>query len=501
MKNKNLVTIVSILIIVLLCCAFTVRTFQNDTFYTIKIGESILEHGIDMKDHFSWHNLDYTYPHWLYDIAIFKIYDIGGFNGLYISNIITFIIIGIAFYFINLKQNKSYFVSLLFSILAVIMLARFVTARAQLVTYLFFILEVFFIERLLSSSKKRYAIGLFVLCILIANVHAAVWPFYFILMLPYLVEWFVAFISNKIKNKPNLGVFSDKIMLEKNKNIKYLAIVFVISLFLGLITPIGDIPYTYFIRTLQGNTMEYIDEHKPLVLIENLFVIGYLAIMLVVMIFTKTKAKLSDYLMMAGLLLMTFMSLRHISFLGIIGMFYLCRLVCNIGYIKDNKVFDFELPNYGLFVILVTIVITSGFVYNINSDADFINTNIYPVSMVNYMKRNMNMDKVKLYNEYDFGSYLILRDIPVYIDSRSDLYTEGFNGEYDIFTECMEITEDYGRVFKKHDITHILTYKTTYLSQILAVSPNYDVVHKDGRFVLYEYTNNVKEGTMKEEEA
>jgi len=500
MKNKKLIILVSLLVIVLLCGAFTVKTFQNDTFYTIKIGESILEHGIDMKDHFSWHDLEYTYPHWLYDIVIYKIYDMGGFNALYISNILIFIVIGFAFYFINLKQNKSYFVSLMFSMLAVIMLARFVTARAQLVTYLFFILEVFFIERLLSSSKKRYMIGLFVLCVLIANVHAAVWPFYFILMLPYLFEHFMAFINSKIKNKPKFGIFSDKIILERNKNIKYLLIVFGISLFLGLLTPIGDIPYTYFIRTMQGNTMEYIDEHKPLVLVESLFVVGYLAIMLVVMIFTKVKAKLTDFCMMGGLLLMTFMSLRHLSFLGIIGMFYLCRLVCNIGYIKSNKALDFELPNYSLFIVLVTIVITSGVVYNINSKEEFINTNVYPVTMVDYMEKNMNMDKVKLYNEYDFGSYLILRDIPVYIDSRSDLYTEVFNGEHDIFTDCMEITTKYGRVFKKYDITHILTYKDTYLNQILAVSSNYEVVHKDGRFVLYEYTNNVQEGTMKEPE-
>ena len=56
-------------------------------------------------------------------------------------------------------------------------------------------------------------------------------------------------------------------------------------------------------------------------------------------------------------------------------------------------------------------------------------------------------------------------------------------------------------LFKKYDITHILTYKTTYLSQILAVSDNYEVIHSDSRFILYAYTNNVKEGTMKEVEA
>ena len=106
------------------------------------------------------------------------------------------------------------------------------------------------------------------------------------------------------------------------------------------------------------------------------------------------------------------------------------------------------------------------------------------------MKENLEMDKVKLYNEYDFGSYLILNDIPVFIDSRSDLYTSSFNGGTDIFNECMNITENYGRIFKKYDITHILIYKDTYLNQILAASSNYKLVHREDRFMLYEYIVN-----------
>ena len=33
----------------------------------------------------------------------------------------------------------------------------------------------------------------------------------------------------------------------------------------------------------------------------------------------------------------------------------------------------------------------------------FINEDIYPVRMVDYMEENLDMEKVKLYNEYDFG--------------------------------------------------------------------------------------------------
>ena len=52
-NNKRPLIIVSIIIILMICAAFTSRSFQNDTFYTIKVGESIVKNGIDMKDHFS----------------------------------------------------------------------------------------------------------------------------------------------------------------------------------------------------------------------------------------------------------------------------------------------------------------------------------------------------------------------------------------------------------------------------------------------------------------
>lgn len=473
--------------IILICIAFTTKTLQNDTFYSIKVGESILKNGIDMKDHFSWHNLPYTYPHWLYDIGIYKIYDLGGWNAIYLSTIIIFIIIGITFYCINLAEHKSYFISLLFSILSIIMLARFITARAQLITYLLFLIEIYLIEKLTKTGHKRYSALLFLICILIANLHAAVWPFYFILMLPYLAEYLVALIQEKIKFKPNLGIFQEKIEFTKNKNIRLLFQTFLISLALGLLTPIELTPYTYFIKIIQGNTMNYIEEHKPLILIQNLFVIGYLFILLIPLIFTKVKIKLADLLMILGLLFMSFLAVRHVALLAIIGMFYLARLISNIGRIKKDKSLDFEMPVIGLLVITLTILITAGIVFNINNKATYLDDNIYPIEMVKYMKKNLDINKIRLYNEYDFGSYLIFNDIKVFIDSRSDLYTRPFNHKTDIFDECMKITQHYGRIFNKYKITHILIYKDTDLNQILAASSNYELVHKEGRFMLYKY--------------
>ena len=79
MKNKNKKQIIfwSVMIITFLSLAIilTTRELQNDTFYTIKVGQTIFNNGIDMKEHFSFiPNLAYTYPHWLYDLAIYFIY-------------------------------------------------------------------------------------------------------------------------------------------------------------------------------------------------------------------------------------------------------------------------------------------------------------------------------------------------------------------------------------------------------------------------------------------
>lgn len=79
MENKiNLkFSILAIIIIVIFAISITPVTLQNDTYYTIKIGEYITQNGITMQDPFSWHeNLPYTYPHWAYDVAIYLIYSL-----------------------------------------------------------------------------------------------------------------------------------------------------------------------------------------------------------------------------------------------------------------------------------------------------------------------------------------------------------------------------------------------------------------------------------------
>ena len=119
MKEKRKFNIIAVILIILFAISISPKTLQNDTFYTIKIGELIVKNkNIDMLEHFSWHsNLKYTYPHWLYDVIIYLIYNIGGMFGIYISTCIFAAILGIVFFSVNVKINKNQILSFFMTIL------------------------------------------------------------------------------------------------------------------------------------------------------------------------------------------------------------------------------------------------------------------------------------------------------------------------------------------------------------------------------------------------
>lgn len=339
-KNSTKFTILAIVLIAIFCIAITPVTLQNDTFYTIKIGEHISKYGIDMQDPFSWHeDLAYTYPHWLYDLITYYIYSAFGMTGIYITTCILSVILGLSIYFINTKIVKNQPISFIITIGTMYLIKSYIAARAQLVTFILFVLTIYFIERFLETKKKRYGIGLIIIPILIANLHVAVFPFYFVLYLPYIAEYFIVnffdfaiyrkfdiFILKlkikklskkqnnqerieKIKQKlEEIEIKNDrikvkrtkdlqnsyKIKLTNNKNVKWLILIMIICLFTGFLTPLGTTPYTYLIKTMEGNTTQNINEHLPMTLIEEKDVMCTLIIFLAILIFTKTKIRLSD---------------------------------------------------------------------------------------------------------------------------------------------------------------------------------------------------------------
>ena len=545
---------VAIILIAIFCVSITPITFQNDTYYTIKIGELIKNNGIDMMDHFSWHTgLPYTYPHWLYDFLTYFIYSFSGFKGIYITTCVLAVILGLSMYFVNSKLSKSNFIAFVVTAISIYFLKPYITARAQLVTFILFTWEIYCIEKFIENKKIKYAISLLIISLLIANLHCATWPFFFVLALPYIAEYLIAiftesviynkdllFISkfrlkrlelkqkkydinsekyakfskkieglkNKIdkinidnenkKNKvENIKNNPYKLIINKNNNVKILFIIMVICVLMGFLTPLKDTPFTYLTKTLKGNTMKSISEHLPLVLAENNKILITLGITLCILVFTKVKIRLSDVFMLGGLCYLMLSSRRQASMFILIGSIIFTRLIIDLvkTYMKDGF-YMIEEASKNILVITSLTVLFAFLSFNFmkaKKDDKFVDETSYPVSACDYILENIDLTNAKFYNEYNYGSYMLFRGIPVFIDSRADLYSPEFSGdkEHDIFTDFIDtssISKFYEDTFKKYDITHVLIRKKSKTNMVITKThdENFKELYSDDNFVLYE---------------
>ena len=488
--NKRIIfEILAIVLIAIFCISLTPKTLQNDTFYTIKIGEHIIqEKGIDMIDPFSWHeNLEYTYPHWLYDVIIYGIYSLGGMTGIYISTCIFAIILGITVYIVNSKLARNQVVSFFITIGVMYMLKDYITARAQLVTFILFILQIFAIEKLIETKQKRYGLALIIISILVANLHVAVWPFTFVLYLPYIAEYIIAILEEKTAKKFGKEIKQgEKILTEKKDGVKLLVIVMIICILTGLLTPLGTTPYTYLVKTMQGNTTDNINEHQPLILINDSAVISAIIILLAILIFTKVKIRLSDLIMLGGLTLLMFYSKRQSTIWVLVGGIILNKLIYSLlEKDADKKAINSIISKFGIFALIVVMLSASFYLIRPKLKTQYIDESLYPVQMsefiLNYFEENnIDISTVRLY-----------KDIPVFIDSRADLYAPEFNGGRDIFTDFIEssnLSVYFGDIFEKYDITHVILYKNSKINMIITETNlrGYKLIKADDNFVFYE---------------
>ncbi|MBS6251680.1 MAG: hypothetical protein KH434_00310 [Clostridium sp.] len=544
-KSSKIFFIVAIILIAMFSLALTPVTLQNDTYYTIEIGKQIMETGIDMQDHFSWHqDLAYTYPHWLYDLITYQIYSSFGMTGIFVTTCILSMILGVSLFLINNKITKNQVVSFLISVGVMYLIKDYIAARAQLVTFILFIWMIYCIEMFLKGKKKRYAIGIVGISILIANLHVAVWPFLFVLFLPYIAEYIIASLADviiyrkdekrilelKIKHLKTKNIKHEKlealeekliklnehidrvkikrakelenpykIKLVKNKNIKWLILIMIICLFTGLITPLGDTPYTYLAKTMQGNTTQNINEHLPMTIIEQPEVLSTIIIFLAILIFTKTKIRLNDLFMIGGLCFLMLMSRRQLSMFALVGSIILNRLICDMIkiYNKEPKNND-KKKSINKLAFLGMIIIMSIMSYHFaeeKSGDHYIDETTYPVQACDYILNNIDLGTAKFYNEYNYGSYMIYRGIPVFIDSRADLYAPEFSGkEEDIFMDFINVSsigDFYEDIFEKYGITHAIMYKDAKISMIIdkTKDENYKKIYEDDYFVIYERLN------------
>ena len=535
-NNKKLMIFLSI-VIAIFCIGIVIKPFQNDTFFNIAIGKHLLENGIDMQEHFTWAQKDlyYSHSHWLFDIIIYLIYSAFNFTGIYITTIIFTIITALIMFYCLSKRGKSPVISFFVTLFSIYVTQNAFTARSQVVSFLFFIIEIYCIEQFIETNKKIYPIIILISGVIVANMHAATWPLMLVLFLPY----FASAISNiftsrfiykkcirnlekKISKLPpeservemyrkdikdyerlieeRKGKYSDyKIIKRDFYNVKGLLILFILLALTGLITPIHGTPYTYIVKSMFGlsnfgemRSYDHIAEMQPTIPLANIAFLTFTITITCFIAFVPSKLKSEHGFLLAGLLFMGLCSNRYAFLLVFLGSYVLNDVVISATnlLIRDDidileKIFSSKIA-FLVLVFLVTIFTTNHLLDM--SQHDYAKEDMYPVKAVEYIKKNLDYENIRIYNSYNFGSYLMFHDIPVFIDSRLDVYCSEFN-DTDIFYDYIYISNGVGHyedVFDKYDFTHILLYTDEITTPYLKADIGYDVIYEDENFTLFE---------------
>ena len=96
---------------------------------------------------------------------------------------------------------------------------------------------------------------------------------------------------------------------------------------------------------------------------------------------------------------------------------------------------------------------------------------------------------MRLWTNFNWGSYLELEGIKVFIDSRSGMYTEEENEGCTVFSDWISVRDhgdEYEEIFEKYDITHILAENSYDVKKYLTTDDNYQIIYEDSSFTLFE---------------
>lgn len=240
--------------------------------------------------------------------------------------------------------------------------------------------------------------------------------------------------------------------------------------------------------------MNFIAEHQPVVLIQSITILGTFIVIQVLLFSNKIRIKLQDLFMLIGMSILALISYKQYPIFFITTICIINKLICMVinNNFKEkvlkivNKVLTIKGVIYSILIIIVIFLVQ----YKGILMQNYVDSNEYPVIATEWLKENVDFEEMKLFNDFNYGSYLLFNDIPVFIDGRADVYDPMFNGlDYDPFIDYMTATSLqvwYQEVLEKYEITHIITKTDSNFNIFIQRNIKYKSIYNDGTFTIYE---------------
>ena len=457
MSIQRLVTWITFLAIFAMAAKVSI---DSDTWWHLRAGQWILENrAVPEKDVFSYtrSGAEWEYPGWLVEVPMVLIYQAAGPGGL---NLWTAAMITLAFIFLWQALSGGVFLRAFVTILAAAASGVYWAARPHLVTFVLAAVFIWLLETYRWSEQGDRSASarlwwLPVLMVLWANSHGGFIVGFILLgiyLFSNLLDWLLTVITADRRSATQMGLSKiDDIRVHRPptssrqsaaKIIHLCQIALVMTLAVCL-NPSGPGMLLYPFKTVSiGALGTYIQEWLPPDFHQRsvqpfiwllLLTFGAVGV-------SRRRLALSDFLLVAGFVYLSFMAARNIALFALAAPVVLTRhaspaadalarrfgLHSGAGAVPPRLA---RLNRIMLAVMVLAAVVKAGAALPLEANLAEIRKTM-PVEAVNFIKSTRLPGK--LFNSYNWGGYLLweLPGYPVFIDGRTDLYDDELVDEW-----------------------------------------------------------------------
>ena len=473
-------TIVLLQLLVFLPCLFIMLQLNNDTWFLLNSGRYVLQHGIPTIEPFTMHqNFSFVMQQWLTAVIFWVVYSKLGAAGLLALVFLLYCAIVVVTWKLcwHLSEGNPV-ATFLATLLTSASLMIVMVTRPTIFTLLIIISELYFVERFIHSSKPAFLIPLPILSALLVNLHAAMWPMQFILLLPYVVDSF----------RFKIGILEGE-GYPKRFFFSALALMFAA----GFLNPYGWSGMTYVFRSYGYKEISFVDEMQPVNINEaiGMFIFGAFFLVLAFYLLNRQRTtKLRFVLLTLGTTILTLSSLRSVAFFFVCAYFPLSYLLRDVT-LPESKI-QSSRNTLRLRVVLGALVAIVAGSMIVQRVMIFDEKKELPTvsAAVNYLIAEEPQDSMRLYMGYNEGGYGEFMGLRPYIDPRAEVFVQKNNHVKDVMKEfyLMQTGQTYYKtVLDEYRFTHLIVAKTDILAVYLPFDNDYQLVYDDSEYSIYRH--------------
>ncbi len=442
---------------------FVSHTLSNDTWFLLNDGRYLTENGFPRTDPFTVHeNLDVIMQQWLAALVFWKVYSLFGFAGLVVLVKIVGAAVLFGLFLLYLRAGGNFspavFLTMVMGALAG---GIFFVDRPQIFSGLLFVLEVWLLIKYEEEGRRAFLFPLPFLSLLLINIHGAVWPLFFLFVLPFLVS------SLRLR-------FLAKYFYFGGGSPKCLLIALFVSAAAGFMNPYGAEALVYGFNSYGDADIRFIiGEMKPLDVTNLVGAIGFALILAATVLCTRVKMPLHFVLLSLGTAYMSLSAVRNLYLFFLLG-----TLPFAYG-LKDFR-FDFLAGGFSRKKILAAAALVLCLSL-LRLDTVRIDDGIKGAA--DYILAHEKAQDVRLLINYDIGGYMEFRGVKCYIDPRAEVFLQSNNHRKEIFHEYRVLFDgslDYRQFLTRYDFNYALVTDCQALWFIeFAHDENFELVFED----------------------